>query len=178
MAYYKTNSPKVLQGWADYVAQADALQAEADAFAARYPGAKPLISTSVLSGRRFYGLAFDPPMPDTLWTKPNYKAGREQSPRRAPAGVKGEERKRLAEELKVIRDDYNAHKPKIDAPLDPFLETLGLSGGALFFSRYKQFFGADGFIYIETNAQPSGELTEILGSEFAAAEKASDQAAA
>lgn len=178
MGYYKTNSPKVLQAWADYIAQADALQAEANAFAARYPGAKPLISTTMLSGRRFYGLAFDPPMPDILWTKPNYKAGREQSPRRAPAGVKGEERKKLVEELKVIRDDYKAHMPKIEAPLDPFLATFGLSGSAMFFSRYKQFFGADGFIYIETTALPSGELTEILGSEFAAAEKASDQAAA
>lgn len=177
LAYYKTDAPQVLEAWKDYIAGCDALQKEGHEFAAMYEGATALFSSSIHSGRSFYGLKFNPKMDEVLWTKPDHKSGYSQFPRRSvPAGYKGEERKRLAAELEQVRSKYKDHAPKQRVEIEPFLVAMGLSGGALFFGRYKQFIGVDGFVYVETSATPSDAMTEILGSEFAAAERAHDEA--
>ncbi len=172
MAYYKTSNPAVLAAWQAYRDKADAIQAAGEEFAKRYDGAKALFTTCFHSGRRFYGLKFNPPMPQPLWTKPDPKTGMSQFPRASlPTDVKGDERKKLAPELKTLREEFREAAPKGNADMDGFLEAMGLSSGALFFGTYKQII-VDGVIYISTSAKPSDALTEIFGSEFEAAEQA------
>lgn len=172
MAYYKTSDASVLAAWKVYREGCDKLQVLANEFAATYPGAESLVRTDWHSGRSFYGLKFKPAAPQPLWTKPDEKTGRSQFPRRSlPPGTKGEERKALNAELKKLREDYEARKPKEKADMQPFLESMGLGGGALFFAGYKHIV-TDDCLYINTSAKPSAVMTEILGSEFEAAEQA------
>lgn len=169
MAYYKTSSPAVLAAWQTYIEQCDLLQKKGEEFAALFPNAKALFSTDIHTGRRFYGLAFSPVAPQPLWTKADPKCGYEQRPRNAlPAGIKGDERKVLKAELDQLGELYKANRPNDKADLDPFLTAIGLGGGKLFFSGYKQVI-KDGTVYIETSATPGEAMTEILGSEFDAA---------
>lgn len=174
MAYYKTNSPEVLAAWEDHKQKSQRITDNGRQFAARFEGATAMFCGGVMDAFRFYGLKFKEPMDVRIWTKPDHKAQLTQFPRRSVApGVKGEERKRLAAELQKLRDEYKAHAPKERAEYEPFLNTMGLGFGQLFFAQYKQITGADdGFIYIETSAKPSSVMTEILGSEFEAIEKA------
>ncbi len=172
MAYYKTSDAGVLAAWKTYTEGCDRLQVSADAFAATFPGAKALIRTDWHSGRSFYGLSFNPRMPQPLWTKPNEKTGFSQFPRRSlPPGTKGEERKALNAELKKLNDDFKERRPKETSDMQPFLDSMGLGGGTLFFAGYKHIV-TDDCIYVSTSAKPNDALTEILGSEFEAAEKA------
>lgn len=171
MAYYKTNNTAVLAAWKSYQDQADELQKRGNQFAAMFPNAKAIFSTSIHSGRRFHGLAFNPPAPQPLWTKPDTNCGNSQRPRSSlPPSIKGDQRKALSAELKALRDKYKDGWPNGLADLDPFLEAMGLSSGALFFSRYRQVV-TDGWIYIETSAKPGAAMIEILGSEFEAVDK-------
>ena len=171
MAYYKTSDARVLAAWKTYREEADRLQVLGNEFAKRYEGASAMFSTSFHSGRRFLGLKFNPAMPQPLWTKPDHKAGGSQFPRQAlPPGTKGDERKALKLELTQLREDFNEHKPKGEADMQPFLDSMGLGGGALFFGSYKHF-AKDDCLYVSTTAKPSSVMTEILGSEFEAAEK-------
>ena len=171
MAYYKTSDARVLAAWKTYREEADRLQVLGNEFAKRYEGASAMFSTSFHSGRRFFGLKFNPAMPQPLWTKPDHKAGGVQFPRQAlPPGTKGDERKALKLELTQLREDFNEHKPKGEADMQPFLDSMGLGGGALFFGSYKHV-AKDDCLYVSTTAKPSSLMTEILGSEFEAAEK-------
>ena len=172
MAYYKTSDAGVLAAWKAYMESADRLQALGDEFAKRYEGASALCSTRIHSGRNFYGLKFNPPMPQPLWTKPDPKAEGAQFPRQSlPSGFKGDERKALKDELTTLQESFKEHRPKEKADLQPFMDAMGLGGGALFFSSYKHV-AKDDCIYVSTSAKPSDVMTEILGSEFEAAEKA------
>ncbi len=174
MAYYKTSDAGVLAAWKAYRESADRLQVQGEEFAKRFVGATALFQTSMHSGRNFYGLKFNPPMAQPLWTKPDPKADSSQFPRSSlPPGTKGEERKALKFELEKLQEEFKTHKPKDKADLQPFLDAMGLGGGALFFNGYKHVVTPD-CIYISTSAKPSGVLTEILGSEFEAAEAASN----
>lgn len=171
MAYYKTNDPAVSAAWTAYVAKADELQKQGEDFAAMFPNAKPLFSTDIHSGRRFFGLSFTPTAPQPLWTKPDPKCGNVQRPRSSlPAGIKGDERKALKAELDLLAERYKANAPKAKADLEPFLAAMGLGGGRLFFAGYKQVI-TDDWVYIETTANPGPAMTEILGSEFEAVNK-------
>ena len=171
MAYYKTSDARVLAAWKTYREEADRLQVLGNEFAKRYEGASAMFSTSFHSGRRFFGLKFNPAMPQPLWTKSDHKAGGSQFPRQAlPPGTKGDERKALKLELTQLREDFNEHKPKGEADMQPFLDSMGLGGGALFFGSYKHV-AKDDCLYVSTTAKPSSLITEILGSEFEAAEK-------
>ena len=171
MAYYKTSDAGVLAAWKTHREEADRLQVLGNEFAKRYEGASAMFSTSFHSGRRFFGLKFNPAMPQPLWTKPDHKAGGSQFPRQAlPPGTKGDERKALKLELTQLREDFNEHKPKGEADMQPFLYSMGLGGGALFFGSYKHV-AKDDCLYVSTTAKPSSLMTEILGSEFEAAEK-------
>ena len=171
MAYYKTSDARVLAAWKTYREEADRLQVLGNEFAKRYEGASAMFSTSFHSGRRFFGLKFNPAMPQPLWTKSDHKAGGSQFPRQAlPPGTKGDERKALKLELTQLREDFNEHKPKGEADMQPFLDSMGLGGGALFFGSYKHV-AKDDCLYVSTTAKPSSVMTEILGSEFEAAEK-------
>jgi hypothetical protein len=172
MAYYKTNDAGVMAAWKTYREGCERLQALADKFAATFPGATALCRTEWHSGKSFYGLKFKPAMPQPLWTKPDDKTGYSQFPRRSlPPGTKGDERKALNAELKKLREDYAERKPKDEADMQPFLESIGLGGGKLFFSSYKHVV-TDDCLYISTSAKPSDVMVEILGSEFEAAENA------
>lgn len=172
MAYYKTRDAGVLAAWKTYREGCDRLQVLADEFAATFPGATALVRTDWHSGRSFYGLRFKPAMPQPLWTKPDEKTGYSQFPRRGlPPGTKGDERKALNAELKALNEDFNARKPKEKSDMQPFLEAMGLGGGALFFAGYKHII-TDDCLYISTSAKPNDAMVEILGSEFEAAEKA------
>ena len=72
--------------------------------------------------------------------------------------------------MALMRQD---EKPKDKADLQPFLDAMGLGGGSLFFSSYKHVVTPD-CIYVSTSAKPNGVMTEILGSEFEAAEAANN----
>lgn len=172
MAYYKTSDTGVMATWQVYREESDRLQLLGEEFAKRYEGATALFSTSMYSGRSFYGLKFSPAMPQPLWTRPDPKAEGSQFPRQClPPGTKGDERKALKVELTKLREDFNEHKPKGKADMQPFLEAMGLGGGAMFFNSYRHIAKAD-CLYVSTSAKPSNVMTEILGSEFEAAEKA------
>lgn len=176
--YFKTNKPEVLAEVARLNQERKDLIAAADKFAAQF-NAKAMTSTS-MRGASFGGLVLKdydtsglyqlgrcgPPAREDkhLWTKPDRNGI--SHPR---ASIKGKE---LKAELRDLTERYREGVkalPTVD--FEPFFASLDIDWGNLMFSGLN-WFEHDDYLYFESGLSFDEVATEILGSEYEAAEKA------
>ncbi len=171
--YYKSTDPEVIEAHRQYRESIEKVRQVGIEFEALYPGSKAILSGSLVSDIHVFGLYFDPPQDDRIWTKPDRQAAYRQEPRRAVApGIKGEERKRLEALRKEAYDAYHGSKPNLRASSEDFLAALGTDWSNLLMGGFAYFEHA-GAIYIKTPLQLKAEVaTESLGSEYDAALRA------
>lgn len=162
MSFYKTNAPAVLAAWKEEHAAREKLQAEVDAFAARFGGQGRLYADPA----RFAGLMFRPAKPRDLWRAPDTDGL--QVPRSAPLKGATAETKEL---LKALQAEWLAHRPMGRVSRDPIYQTLGFTNSMDFMFEGLTLFVHDGFLYASTR-KAIRSMTEILGSEYHAAESA------
>lgn len=166
MSYWKFTSAESLASWDEMVRQEEELKKQGSTFAALFDG-KPVYQKTMCDWR-FYGVRFDGHVyvAADLWTRPTSKNGYAQQPRvKVPAALK--------RESEALWQLWNAQRPHITADREAFYESIGLDWGNLMFCGFASF-RYDGVIYVETGATPKPEAggVEILGSEYAAAQRA------
>jgi hypothetical protein len=162
MSFYKTNAPAVLAAWEEQHAQKVALKEKIDAFAGRFGG----VGLTYADPARFAGLRFSPEAPRDLWIT----ADRDglQWPRRKP--LKGASAETKAA-LKALNAEWEQFFPGERVSSDGLYQSLGFASSMDFMFEGLTLFVHDGFLYASTRkAMPA--MTEILGSEFEAAERA------
>lgn len=167
--YYRVDTPAALAAWATYRAECAEVVAEAKAFAARFVGAAPVFAAG-LHGRRFHGLAFDPPMPTDIWTHPDQHESNVQRPRTRIVGKEARKNPERVEALRQARSTYADHLPRRTAHIDPVLEAIGTDWGTLLFSGY-MIAECDGALFVRTAAELGTPCVEITGGQFAVATK-------
>lgn len=170
MAFYKSNHPEVIAACDLVHAEKMALYAAANALAAEV-GGKAVYSVSI-TGDTFYGIAFERPADTMIWMVPERKS-RAQRPRKKPkAGATAEQR--AAHQALVAT--WKAKVPTQTAGGDAMFEAIGTEWGQLMFTGIS--YGVrDGWLYVSTKAKLNDRMTEILGSEYEAATKATKAAA-
>lgn len=168
MSFYKTNAPAVMAAWEDDRAQRAALRAEIDAFAARFGGEGLMYSDPA----RFAGIKFTPTAPRDLWRAPERDGL--QWPRSSPLKGASPETKAA---LKALNATWAEDAPAGCISSSLVYKALGFSSSLDFLFEGLTLFAHDGFLYASTRkAMPS--MTEILGSEYEAAERAARQGGA
>jgi hypothetical protein len=171
MPTYKITAPEAAQACKAYNEANDNLIAASRAFAARYPGSKPVYNANV-HGVSLHGLAFSPANDSPLWTRPQRDGGLIQRPRTAPAkGVKGDERREQVAQLEVLNDEWKAHFPGAKVDREPVLEAMGTDWGSAMLSGI-QYFELEGVVFVKTAIKPHESWQEILCSEYDAADAA------
>ncbi len=172
MSYFKTNHPEVIAAFNENSQRRKALADRADQFAIEFGGEAIFLKSGGVD-TWFGGLKFAPPKPSDLWRKPDAHGC--QHPRTSLAKGTKEERK----QLKELNDLYTARTNHFNlnerVSRDDFLKSIGTHWGQVMFSGMSYFLH-DGFIYVDTTAKLNDKVTEILGSEFNAAENAHDKA--
>jgi hypothetical protein len=165
--YYKTVAGS--EANAAYVTvqqQTKDMIAAAKRFAALFDGT-PVFATD-FHGRNFKGIKLNnfEERPDKhLWTKPIKQWGFISSPR-GKALIAADKT-----ELEALNNRYMQHTPAIrEVSFDPLFQELGTDWGNLLFCGIS-FFDHEGILYISTKAELKN-CTEILASEYAAADKA------
>ncbi|WP_153164361.1 hypothetical protein [Stenotrophomonas nematodicola] len=162
MTYYKTNDPAVLTAWEQERAGKAELQAEIDAFAARFGGEGLMYADTA----RLAGIRFSPAKPRDLWRSPDHNGL--QWPRSAP--LKGATAETKAA-LKALQAEWNDHLPAREIDTNAVYRALGFSSSLDFLFEGLRLFRANGFVYASTKkAMP--RMTEILGSEYELAKAA------
>ncbi|GAA4493671.1 hypothetical protein [Pseudaeromonas paramecii] len=173
MNSYKVTNPAVIAIYEQMMDQVRALKAEALAFAEKFD-AKPCYCNEV-SQFRFSGLIlteYHQRADAVLWTYPA-RCGGTSWPRRSlkkrPAWSQEDFAAKKAE-LAELQRAYEEAWPVIDkVDRDPLWDAIGTSWGELAFSGISLFF-VDGELYLSTRLELKN-CTEILGSEYTAAEK-------
>ncbi len=189
--YYKTNCGKVLKAISQMNQQKDELVIKIDKIAAHF-NARAMTSTST-TGVRFGGLVLNnyqgysweksqPIREDKiLWTAPN--TNNISWPRASLTnkhfeplirGMDDQTAKELIKskrlELKSLQDEYSEMTKGVEnISFDSFFESIGTDWGNLMFSGLN-WFECDGFVYLASGMDLSSNATEILGSEFEAAQ--------
>jgi hypothetical protein len=162
MSFYKTDAQAVLAAWEEERIQKAALQADVDAFSARF-GGKGLMYADPA---RFAGIKFPKAAPRDLWRAPDRNGL--QWPRSAP--LKGATAETKAA-LKALNAEWDQHVPRGSVDGNDVYEALGFSSSMDFMFEGLTLFVHDGFLYASTSkAMPA--MTEILGSEYEAAKQA------
>ncbi|CAM0093722.1 hypothetical protein VPHK45_0048 [Vibrio phage K45] len=184
--YFKTNDPLVVAAHSELVADSERLVENCKKFAAQFGGVN-LMSTS-MTGRSFSGLVMDDwrlREDNHLWTVPDsHNATRPRSTIsvknfKQKLSLKGLSADEIKVELKKAKADlveltskyYDNREDMEPVSFDPFFKSFGTDWGNLMFSGLR-WFPHDGHIYFETGADFRDRMTEILGSEFEAAEAA------
>lgn len=193
--YFKTNNPEILAAHATILAETDKLVEASKAFASQF-NAKNIMSTS-MTGRSFAGLELNGYYPylfgndgetredKHLWTEPNkhnisrprtslnVKKFKEQFAGQDISKEAIDEKVKAAKaDLAELNKKYNegvSQLSKVD--FEPFFNSFGTNWGDLMFSGLK-WFELDGYVYFATGADFRDRMTEILGSEFEAADSA------
>lgn len=93
-AFYKSSDSALMAVWAVYEAEAGAVSAAGNAFAAHFSG--KLLTSSNSHGSTVAGLKFSPAKDDPLWTKPDAQRAGMQQPRASLRKGTKEERQALA----------------------------------------------------------------------------------
>lgn len=169
MSYWKFTSAESLTAWDEMHRQEEDMKKQASTFAALF-GGKPVYQKTMCDWR-FYGVLFFGRAygHEDLWTKGTSKNGGARQPRvKVPANLK--------RESEALWQLWNDQRPHITADREAFYESIGLDWGNLMFCGFASFRYGD-VIYVETRATPKPEAggVEILGSEFAAAERAAKE---
>jgi len=173
MSCYKVTDPAVIAIYEQMMDQVRALKAEALAFAEKFD-AKPCYCNEV-SQFRFSGLIlknYYQRSDMALWTSPIRGVGKSwprRSLKRIPAWSKEDFTAKKAA-LAELQRAYEEAWPVIDkVDRDPLWDAIGTNWGELAFSGISLFF-VDGELYLSTRLELK-ICTEIIGSEYAAAEK-------
>ncbi|WP_421180390.1 hypothetical protein [Aeromonas enteropelogenes] len=160
--YYKTIDAGVLAAHANFEAAKNALFEKANALGKEFNGT-PKFSSDVnrfkcahLVLNNYYQRE-----DKDLWTKPDKHSL--SAPRRGK--VKGK-----TKEQEALRERYWEMFPE-PVNTNPLYESMGLNWGDLLFGGGFTMFAHDGAIYLRTGAEVGPMMTEILGSEFEAAER-------
>lgn len=169
MSYWKFTSAESLAAWDEMVRQEEELKKQGSTFAALF-GGNPAYQKTMCDWR-FYGVLFFGRAygHEDLWTKGTSKNGGARQPRvKVPAALK--------RESEALWQLWNDQRPHITADREAFYESIGLDWGNLMFCGFASFRYGD-VIYVETRATPKPEAggVEILGSEYAAAERAAKE---
>lgn len=162
MSFYKTNAPAVLAAWEEESAQKAALRAEIDTFAAKFGGEGFIYADPY----RFAGIKFVSVAPRDLWRAPDRDGL--QWPRSSP--LKGASAETKAE-LKALNATWRDHAPTGSIRANRVHQALGFSSHLEFLFEGLTLFVYGGFLYASTRKAMPG-MTEILGSEYEAAERA------
>lgn len=171
MPTYKTTTPEAVQACKAFDEARDALLVRGRAFAACYPGSKPVYAYDV-HGANLHGVAFSPANDSPLWTRPQRDGGNVQRPRKEPAkGVKGDERREQIAALKVLNAEWEANFPGDKVDRLPVLAALGTDWGSVLLNGMR-YFELEGVVYLNTTISPREGWQEILGSEYEAADRA------
>jgi len=170
--FYKTNKPEAIQAHVQFFKDKSALHESAKNFAAEYD------ATDVVLNNRsqifFAGLQFKNANKMNLhvWRKPSshyYSI----SHLRVRA-TKKEHKAEWEREKERYADLLKKHFPNGEKiSLEPFFNSLGISAGSLIMSGFG-WFVHDGWMYIDTSLKLD-HLTEILGSEYLAAQQAKNK---
>lgn len=171
MPTYKIIDPKAAQACREYNKAYDLLQDAGYEFAKRFPGSKPLIKSGP-NGASFFGIWFSPINESPLWTRPQREAGNAQRPRTAPPkGIKGEERKAMVAELKLLNEEWSANAPKLKADRNPVFEAMGTDWGSALLCGI-QYFDLEDVVYLKTTITCREGWQEIFNSEYEQADAA------
>lgn len=161
-SFYKTTDASVLAAHATFEAAKDALIEKANALGKEFDG-KPKFCSDVTHFKCAHLVLnnYSQREDKELWTKPDRHSL--SSPRYGK--VKGK-----AREQKDLKDRYYRMFPE-PVEANPLYESMGLNWGELLFGGGFTMFAHDGAIYLRTGAKVGPMMTEILGSEFSAAEQ-------
>lgn len=171
MPTYKIISPEAAQACREYSKAYDLIKEAGFEFAKRFPGSTPLISSGV-SGASFFGVSFSPANESALWTRPQRDAGNAQRPRSVPPkGIKGDERRAMVAELKLLNEEWSAHAPKLKADRNPVFEVIGTDWGSALLCGI-QYFELGDVVYLKTTIDRKESWQEILNSEYEQADAA------
>ena len=165
MSFYKTNNQDTLSAIDAHHKERAELRDLANSFAKRFGTDKYLILRDV-HGYHFGGLKFDPARDRRFWSVPDRQFGT-QYPRKNVPGMTADEKA----SHKVLLTEWEENVPKLRPSLEPIYSSIGTDWGNLLFAGIGWFLH-DGFLYLETTAKLADHVTEILGSEFKAAENA------
>jgi len=156
MSYYKTNDAAVLAAYEQERSDKELLQAEIEAFAARF-GGKGLMYADPA---RLAGIKFSPARPRDLWRAPDSNGL--QWPRSTP--LKGATAETKAA-LKALQAEWQMHLPARDIDTNAVYRALGFSSSCDFLFEGLTLFRSNGFVYASTKkAMP--RMKEVLGSEY------------
>lgn len=160
--YYKTTDSNVLAAHAAFNAAKEALIEKANALGKEFDG-KPKFSSDVNRFKCAHLVLnnYHQREDKDLWTKPDQNSL--SAPRRGK--VKGK-----AKEQKELQDRYWGMFPE-SVNANPLYESMGLNWGELLFGGGFTMFAHGGAIYLRTGAKVGQMMTEIIGSEFDAAEQ-------
>lgn len=167
--FYKTNKPEAIQAHVQLFRDKSALHESAKNFAAEYDATDVVLNDR--SQIFFAGLQFKNANKMNLhvWRKPSshyYSI----SHLRVRA-TKKEHKAEWEREKERYADLLKKHFPNGEKiSLEPFFNSLGISAGSLIMSGFG-WFVHDGWMYIDTSIKLD-HLTEILGSEYLAAQQA------
>lgn len=167
--FYLCRDLDVLAAWSQRLAELHAMRDEAKAFAELF-GGEPYF-TNTCNDVHFGGVRFSPKMPTDIWTVPNHFGGqrpRAKLIRRAPISPG---RRNEHGTLLTLWAEY---EPKGIVKIEPVYNALGMDWSDFVISGIG-IFQHNGALYIEADVQLSRNVTEILGSEYAAALRANRQ---
>ncbi|EIY4766811.1 hypothetical protein MM188_003193 [Vibrio cholerae] len=167
--YYKSTNLDPFMALSAYEAEREAYKAEFEAFAEKFDAKAVFVYDH--HGMRFYGLDlkdFEKREDQDLWRKPDARYNR-ASRIRSSVRSKGN-----TERLNALKGKYQSLLPSLENPSRAaFYESLGVSWGDLFFCGLK-WFKHNQVVYLATGLKLTKNVTEILGSEYAEAERAND----
>lgn len=166
MAFYKSNHPAVMTAASEYGEATRSLIDAGKVFAAEFDGVAKYRRDPM--GASFGGLAFTPQRDRMIWTVPDRHGI--QAPRSKPRPGASESHRI---EHKGLRERWAAQYPRLEVRVDGIYAAIGTSWGEVVFCGCG-FFERNGWLYVETTVPLNDRMVEILGSEHAAAKKASE----
>lgn len=175
--YYRIATSTALAAAQKFEAEKEQLCRAARAFAAHFGGIPVYTYTSYSFG--FYGLRFATEKPRTLWTVPDEKGSRIQTPR---GRLKSPIDKSLKEPHKALLADWDAKYAECfpssrSVDRRDLNEAIGYHDGmAILCGDSFLSFAHDGQVWVTTRLELTAEKVEITGSEFEQARKAAEKA--
>lgn len=175
--YYRICTDLALAAAQKFESEKEQLCQSARAFAAHFGGIPVYTYSSYSFG--FYGLRFNPEKPRNLWTVPDEKGSRIQTPR---GRLKSPIDKSLKEPHKALLADWEAKHTECfpssrSVDRDELNKAIGYNDGmAMLCGDSFLAFAHDGQAWVTTRLELIAEKVEITGGEFEQARKAAEEA--